>query len=95
MRAGGWVLSVSDEGPGIAPEHLRNIFEAFRRGEMHGQSGVGLGLAIASRAAKLLGAELTVESKLGVGSTFRLAFPPAAVVGAGGSDRSGAERRRE
>jgi signal transduction histidine kinase len=74
-RKGGWMLSVSDEGPGIAPDHLTHIFEAFRRGEMHGQQGVGLGLAIASRAAKLLNAELTVESKLGVGSTFRLALP--------------------
>jgi signal transduction histidine kinase len=45
---------------------------------VHGQTGVGLGLAIASRAAKLLGATLIVESELGVGSTFRLAFPPAA-----------------
>jgi signal transduction histidine kinase len=74
-RAGGWGLSVSDEGPGITPEHLEHIFEAFRRGEMHGQSGVGLGLAIAARAAKLLNAELTVESKPGVGSRFRLALP--------------------
>ena len=78
-RRGGWVLLVSDEGPGIAPEHVHGIFRAFRRGEMHGQSGVGLGLAIASQAAKLLDAELTVESKLGVGSTFRLGFPPEAV----------------
>jgi signal transduction histidine kinase len=75
-RAGLWTVSVSDEGPGIATEHLNNIFEAFRRGAIHGQSGVGLGLAIAARAAKLLNAELTVESKVGTGSTFRLAFPP-------------------
>ena len=72
------VLSVTDEGPGIAVEHLSRIFDAFARGEMHGQGGVGLGLAIASQAAKLLGAELTVESKVGVGSTFRLALPPTA-----------------
>jgi signal transduction histidine kinase len=79
-RKGGWSLAVSDEGPGIAPEHLERIFEAFRRGEMHGQSGIGLGLAIASRAAKLLNAEVTVESSFGVGSTFRLMFPPSATV---------------
>jgi signal transduction histidine kinase len=84
-RKGGWSLSVSDEGPGIAPEHLNHIFEAFRRGEMHGQQGVGLGLAIASRAAKLLNAELTVESKPGVGSTFRLTFPTEAAGGGAGS----------
>jgi signal transduction histidine kinase len=82
-RVGAWTLLVSDEGPGIAPERLATIFEAFRRGEMHGQSGVGLGLTIASRAAKLLGAELTVESELGAGSTFRLALPPEAAGAAG------------
>jgi signal transduction histidine kinase len=71
-KQGGWVVSVSDEGPGIAAEHQDHIFEAFRRGEVYGQRGIGLGLAIASRAAKLLGAELTVESKLGIGSAFNL-----------------------
>lgn len=69
------ILWVSDEGPGIAPEQIGRIFEAFKRGEVHGQPGVGLGLAIASQAAKLLGAELTVESQVGAGSTFRLALP--------------------
>lgn len=67
-----WKISVTDEGPGIAAEHLARIFEAFRRGEAHGQDGVGLGLAIASQAARLLGAELTVESKPGQGSTFTM-----------------------
>ena len=67
-----WALSISDEAPGIAKEHLARIFDAFRRGDAHGQPGVGLGLAIASPATKLLGAELTVESSVGVGSRFRL-----------------------
>ena len=68
-----WALSVSDEGPGIAAEQTGKIFEAFKRGETHGQAGVGLGLAIASQAALLLGGKLQVESELGVGSTFSLA----------------------
>lgn len=68
-------LWVSDDGPGIAPETIGHIFDAFRRGDIHGQPGVGLGLAIVSQAAKLLGAALTVESKVGVGSTFRLDLP--------------------
>lgn len=76
-EGGRWRLSVSDEGPGIAPERLGQIFEAFRRGEAHGQQGVGLGLAIASQAARVLGAELTVESELGKGSTFLLSLPPS------------------
>jgi signal transduction histidine kinase len=70
-------ISVTDEGPGIAHEHLGRIFEAFKRGEGHGQIGVGLGLAIASQAAKLLGAEIRVESTIGVGSTFTLILPPS------------------
>jgi signal transduction histidine kinase len=76
-----WVLWVSDEGPGIAAADVDRIFEAFRRGEAHGQEGVGLGLAIASQAARLLGAELSVESRVGAGSTFRLVLPPETAAG--------------
>lgn len=68
-------LSISDEGPGIPPQHLTGIFEAFRRGDTHGQPGIGLGLAIAAQAAKLLGAEITVKSEVGFGSTFCLSLP--------------------
>ena len=71
----GGTLWVSDDGPGIAPEMIGQIFEAFRRGDDHGQEGLGLGLAIVSQAANLLGATMTVESTLGSGSTFRLALP--------------------
>lgn len=76
--AWGWAMSVSDEGPGIAPADVDRIFEAFRRGRSHGQEGVGLGLAVASQAARLLGAELSVESKVGAGATFVLSLPPRA-----------------
>jgi signal transduction histidine kinase len=68
------VLWVLDDGPGIEPALLETVFEAFRRGDVHGQPGVGLGLTIASQAAKLLGGSLTVDSRVGVGSTFRLLF---------------------
>jgi signal transduction histidine kinase len=85
-NAGGWTLAVSDEGPGIAAEQLGVIFDAFRRGDVHGQGGVGLGLTIAARAAKLLDAVLTVESLPGAGSTFRLALPHAAGKGPSASD---------
>lgn len=73
-QPGRWALAVSDEGPGIGPEERAYIFAAFHRGRSHGQSGHGLGLAIASQAAKLLGAELSVESEVGRGSIFRLTF---------------------
>lgn len=69
-------LWVSDQGPGIATEEKQRIFDAFTRGDTHGQQGLGLGLAIASQTAELLGSKLSVESKVGVGSTFRLALRP-------------------
>jgi signal transduction histidine kinase len=69
------MLWVSDEGPGIAPEQKEHIFEAFRRGDVGGEPGLGLGLAIALQAAKLLGASLTLESEVDLGSTFRLVLP--------------------
>ncbi|MDB5353862.1 MAG: histidine kinase [Phycisphaerales bacterium] len=75
-QAARWTLAVSDEGPGIGPAERCQIFHAFCRGEAHGQAGQGLGLAIASRAAKLIDAELSLESEMGKGSTFRLTFPP-------------------
>ena len=74
---GGWTLAVSDEGAGIPPQHMKGIFAAFRRGECRGEDGVGLGLAIASEAANLLGAELAVESQVGAGSTFVVSLPTA------------------
>jgi signal transduction histidine kinase len=70
------VLWVSDEGPGIGPEMREKIFEAFQRGEGHAEAGMGLGLTIASEAAKLLNARITVDSEVGRGSTFRLALEP-------------------
>lgn len=62
------------EGPGIEAEDKARIFDAFQRGEIRGHEGVGLGLATASHAAKPLNAELTVEQKVGKGSTFQLAL---------------------
>jgi signal transduction histidine kinase len=73
----GWKVSVSDQGPGIAPEQTAALFNAFTRGESHGQAGMGLGLSIASHAARMLGTELTVQSTLGQGTTFTLKLPPA------------------
>jgi len=74
----GWELFVADQGPGIPREHQDRIFNAFSRGNTHGQAGVGLGLTIASRAAEVIGAKLSFNSKPGVGSTFRLLLPPPA-----------------
>jgi signal transduction histidine kinase len=73
----GWRVYVSDHGPGNAPEQIPVLFDAFSRGSSETQSGVGLGLNIASHAARLLGTELTVSTKLGEGSTFSFSVPAA------------------
>ena len=72
-----WSIRVTDDGPGIASDQVDRIFQAFRRGTMEGTSGVGLGLAISSRSAAMLGGTLTVDSRLGEGSTFTLTLPPS------------------
>jgi signal transduction histidine kinase len=71
------LISVIDQGPGIASEKLEQLFVPFTRGETHGQTGSGLGLSIARQAADLLKARLWAESLSGQGSTFHLELPRA------------------
>jgi signal transduction histidine kinase len=68
-------IAVSDQGPGIEPERLEQLFAPFVRGQTHGQTGVGLGLYIARHSAEILGATLWAESKVGEGTTFYLQLP--------------------
>ncbi|MDT7541340.1 MAG: two-component system, NtrC family, sensor kinase [Acidobacteriota bacterium] len=67
-------IEVADTGDGIAPETLARIFEPFFSTKETGK-GSGLGLAVATTLAEALGGALTVESKLGAGSRFRLWLP--------------------
>jgi signal transduction histidine kinase len=94
MAGSGCTLAVSDQGAGIPPQHMKGIFAAFRRGESRGEEGVGLGLAIASEAAKLLGAELAVASQAGAGSTFVLALPDPRRPSHGVPSRGGRWRKK-
>ncbi len=72
----GAVLTVSDTGPGIAPEHLPHIFERFYRGTAARQmDGTGLGLAIARWIAEEHGGRIQVDSLPGRGSTFVVWLP--------------------
>lgn len=71
-------LQVWDTGPGIAEQHHRAIFEEFRRLDRPspwGESGLGLGLSICDRIARLLGLELGVRSTPGRGSIFTVCVP--------------------
>jgi signal transduction histidine kinase len=69
-------VRVRDTGPGIRADDRERIFEEFEQGSTGGSTaGTGLGLAISRRLAELLGGDLTVDSELGVGSTFILTLP--------------------
>jgi len=70
------VIEVSDTGAGIPPEIIGRIFDAFFTTKGVGV-GTGLGLAICHRIVTDMDGELTVESTLGKGSTFRVALPIA------------------
>ena len=72
------VISVEDTGVGIAQSDLSRLFDAFEQAELstaRRYGGTGLGLSIAQQLAHLMGGEVTVESELGVGSTFALNIP--------------------
>ena len=87
---GPWIgLHVEDTGIGMGEEELRRIFQPFtqaRSGLTRTQGGVGLGLTISRRLARLMGGDLTVRSEPGKGSCFTLWLPapesavPAATV---------------
>jgi signal transduction histidine kinase len=74
----GAVFVVRDTGMGIAEDHLEAIFEPFWQLEevrTRRAGGTGLGLAVSRRLTDLLGGEISVESRQGEGSTFRLLVP--------------------
>jgi two-component system, OmpR family, sensor kinase len=66
-------ITVTDHGPGIAPEILPRLFQRFASGP--NSSGLGLGLYVASRIAAAHGGTLTVDSSPGQSTTFRLSIP--------------------
>ncbi|MFN2609836.1 MAG: ATP-binding protein [Actinomycetota bacterium] len=71
-------FSVRDEGPGIASEKLGSIFDRFRQldqSDTRAAGGVGLGLYIVRKLIEERGGSISVESELGVGTSFRVIFP--------------------
>ena len=78
QRGAHWIVSVRDEGPGIAPELQGQLFAPFQR--LHDRShpaigGVGLGLALVHTVIHRHGGTLEVDSDVGRGAEFRLVLP--------------------
>ena len=72
------VYRVTDSGIGIAPEHLKHLFDAFQQADTSTTrrfGGTGLGLAISRRLAELMGGVVQVRSQPGLGSVFELRLP--------------------
>src|SRR4029077_9102598 len=78
-------IRVSDTGPGIEAEHHEAIFGLFHQLGPHDEQrkGIGLGLALARRFARMMGGDITLESTVGVGSTFTLVLPTGGTAGGG------------
>jgi signal transduction histidine kinase/DNA-binding response OmpR family regulator len=78
-----WIsFSVKDSGIGMSPEQMGNLFQAFSQAEvstskMYG--GTGLGLVLSRRFCQRMGGDVTVESALGVGSSFTIRLPAEVV----------------
>ncbi|MFF0266005.1 sensor histidine kinase [Kribbella sp. NPDC004536] len=79
----GYNLSVTDNGTGIAPEHLPHLFDRFYRADVsrtRTTGGSGLGLAITKHLTEAHQGRITVTSRLGSGSTFTIWLPSTATL---------------
>lgn len=67
------IITISDTGEGIEPERVEKIFSAFESSK--GSKGTGLGLAVTRKIAEEHGGQVSVDSRVGQGSRFRLELP--------------------
>jgi PAS domain S-box-containing protein len=76
FEIGSLKFEIEDTGPGIAPEELDNLFEAFvqTKAGREAKEGTGLGLLISQKFVQLMGGDIHVESEVGRGTTFMFAI---------------------
>lgn len=78
-------FEVADTGPGLAPDQQESIFSRFTQADNSNtrkHEGTGLGLAICKELVELAGGEITLQSEVGKGATFRFTWPLPVVDGA-------------
>ncbi|PKO96804.1 MAG: hypothetical protein CVU12_03485 [Bacteroidetes bacterium HGW-Bacteroidetes-7] len=78
LEKGHYRFSVKDDGIGIPEERIENIFERFVQADIRlsrAHEGIGLGLSISKAYIEMLGGNITVESKEGLGSKFTFRIP--------------------
>lgn len=78
LQSNQFLITISDNGIGIEPRDLRNIFKKFYRaqkGNLHHAKGLGLGLYFAKKIIGLHNGKITVDSKPGIGTEFRIHLP--------------------
>lgn len=97
---GGLLFVVSDDGPGMADDHLRTAFEMFgqvSKGLTRSHQGAGLGLPIVKRIVDLMGGSLCVDSAVGEGTSVYVSLPlfPAPAVVDGDAPEREAKPPRE
>ena len=78
LQGTGTALIITDNGPGIAPEHLEFVFDRFYKGDparSNGSGGSGLGLSIVRAIVERHGGTVSVTSEPNAGTVFKISLP--------------------